>query len=325
MKESNFDRLMQRYVTGKVSDRERVKIEAWLKMMKAESGDDLELGDEAEERLLHKIMNPGDSVEDVIALYPRRSLVTKIFTKQWVRLAASVVILLSVSFAVWNALHETGPVQVVASGGREKLILNDGTLVWLQQGSKFTYYQREDGTRHAELVGEAFFEVAKIPNSTFTITCRDIAVRVLGTSFRLKTEQQGVELKVLTGKVNLSSNQDATGVDVLPNEKVTYTVKGEIERAPLGSGEVSEIIAGTEYSMLFDNATMDKVIGQIGRKFDVTVTAMDTHLLKCHVTVDLTDNSLNNTLAMLTDLLNVSYRIDGKKVELSGKGCDDLN
>lgn len=322
MKKSNFDNLIDRYLTGKVTENERKKIEAWLQVMKAERDTDLELSDEAEEKLFQKITNPQEDVNDVVALYPRKSWMQQAFSKQWVRVAASVVVILSISFTVWTVLDSKDQVDVVASANKEKLILNDGTLVWLQPGSKFTYYQKENGIRKAQLTGEAFFEVAKIANSTFTITCGDISVKVLGTSFSLKTNEKAIELKVLTGKVNLSSTTDATGISVASNERVIYTTEGEVERAALEGNEVTEITSDTEYDMLFDNITMDKVIERIEKKFDVSITVADKHLLECHVKVDLTDNSLGNTLTTLTHVLDVTYRIDKKKVVLSGKGCD---
>lgn len=322
MKKSNLDRLMHRYITNQVSELERIKIEAWLNVMKAERTTELELSKEDEERVFQKITNNMDNVDDVIALYPHPSRLKLFLANQWVQIAASVLVLLAVSFAIWNILDRTQSDHFIASGGKEKIILNDGTLVWLEEGSQFSYYLKEDGIRHAEFTGEALFEVAKIPNSPFTIACGDITVRVLGTSFNLKTGQQSVEMKVLTGKVNLSTARDTSGVNVAPNEKVVYTAQGELERLALQESELSAITVNTEYNMQFSNTPMGIVIDRIEKKFDVDVSLDNTDLTKCRITADFTDNSLESTLTMLTDLLDVSYRIDGSKVELSGRGCN---
>lgn len=319
MKMSNFDKLLERYLTDKVSESERIKIEAWLKVMKTERETDLEMSAEAEDRLFQKITNPQEDVKEVVALYPKKSLLHKAFAPQWVRIAASVIILLSVSFTIWTVVNNN-QVNRLASATKEKLILNDGTLVWLKPGSQFTYYQK-NGVRQANLTGEAFFEVAKIPNSTFTITCGDINVKVLGTSFSLKTESSAVELKVLTGKVNLSSQADATGISVTANEKVVYKTTGVSERTPLPQNEAQKLTAGTEYNMLFENTAMDEVIASMEKKFNVTITVQDQHLLQCHVKVDLTDSSLENTLTTLTHVLDINYSINKNKVELVGTGC----
>ena len=321
MKKSNLDLLMHRYITNQVSELERIKIEAWLNVMKAERATELELSTEDEERVFQKMTNNLDNVEDVIALFPRQPRIKLFFANQWVQIAASVLVVLSVSFVIWNVMDASQGSEVIASGGKEKIILNDGTLVWLQEGSKVSYYQNEGGIRHVEFTGEALFEVAKIPNSSFTIACGNITVKVLGTSFNLKTDPESIALKVLTGKVYLSSTEDTTGVNVTPNEQVIYTTKGEVERMSLDAAELPAITAHTEYNMEFSNTTMDRVIERIEKKFNVKVDVANENINRCRITSDFTDNSLESTLSMLTDLLDVTYRIDGKKVELSGKGC----
>lgn len=320
MEETNFDRLLHRYLHNQLSEQEKKKFLAWLDILHKENHTDLELSEEDQEKLFRKITSNIDSVDDVIALYPKRPGIVKLFSKRWVQIAASVLVLVSLSLAVWNAVRDTSPQQSLALSKTDKIILNDGTIVWLQEDSKFVYYEKE-GQRHAKLTGQGLFEVAKIPDRPFTITCGDINVRVVGTSFSLKTGQEHVELSVLTGKVNLTSTADNIGVDVESKEKIIYTTEGKIERKLITGSEVSAIIKNTGYDMAFRSASMEHVIECIAKKFDVTVTVENESLRRCHVSVDLTDKSLESTLQLLTDLIDVSYSINGQHVELSGKGC----
>lgn len=312
---------MERYLTGNVTDYERLKIEAWLEVMKTERTADIELTDEDQERLFRKITGNSASISDIQALYPKRAPLKRLFSKQWVRVAASVVLLLTASFAVWNLVTDSAPLHRLVAHGTEKIILNDGTIVWLKEGSKFAYYEKDDGTRHARLTGEALFEVAKIPNSSFTITCDKITVGVLGTSFNLKTGAERIELDVLTGKVKLTSVHDSVGVSVTPNQTVIYSVQGEIDRAVLTQKAIAELTENTEYNMQFTNATMEEVIESLARKFDVTITVKDKSLNNCHVTANFTDDALEHSLEILSEVLHISYSIKGKHISLSGKGC----
>lgn len=318
MKNSNFDLLMHRYLTGKVSEQERKKIEAWLKIMKAERDTELKLTDQDQERLFQKITSTVDGVDEVISLYPRQSTLKKYISKPWVRIAASVAIIVVVTFGVWSVIRPD-PFGSLASG-KEKLILNDGTLVWLDKESSFTYYEN-DGIRHGELKGQALFEVAKVQNSPFLITCGDIRLTVLGTSFSLKTTAGSVELQVLTGHVHLSSREDTTGINVDPNQRVVYSAKGEAQLDSLGGEEIATIIDDTHYDMRFSNTRMEEVISRIEDKFDVKVAVKNRNMNDCRVTVDLTDNSLDSSLVMITELLDVRYTRDKKQIELSGNGC----
>jgi len=264
MEESNFDRLLHRYLHDQLTPQEKTKFTAWINLLQKENAGDLELSPADQEKLFQRITSNTDSIEDVIALYPKKPLLKRIFANQWAQIAAMVIIMLSASLFTWDALRNKNA-DLTQSSSKEKVILNDGTLVWIQTGSKFLYYEK-DGERHAELIGQALFEVAKIPDRPFIIACGSINVMVLGTSFSLKTGEQQVELNVFTGKVSLTSMQDKVGVDVTPNEKVIYTTTGEVERSVIDGGDISALTADTEYNMKFRSESMKNVIKSIARR-----------------------------------------------------------
>jgi len=156
MQKSDFDQLMERYVTGQVSEQERKKIEAWLDVMKTEDNTDLELSDEDEARIFQKLTSNQTTVDDVVALRPKR----KARLDRWMlRIAASLVIVSLVSYTAWyfSATPEN-QLEVVSKNGVEKIILNDGSLVWMQGESKVMYYEKQnDGARYATFEGEELF------------------------------------------------------------------------------------------------------------------------------------------------------------------------
>lgn len=320
MEKSDFDLLMERYVTGKVSEQERVKIEAWLDAMGAEDNTDLELSKEEEDRIFRKLTSSITTVEDVVALKPKR----KTRPDQWmIRIAASLVIVSLVSYAVWY-FTTSGKYQleVVARNGVEKIILNDGSLVWLRGESKVLYYEKPDeGARYTTFQGEALFEVAKDASHPFIVQCGEVKVSVLGTSFNIKTGVDQVELTVLTGKVNLSSAANTEGVDVLPQEKIIYKSNGEFEKLSTNPQEITSLTVNTDYNMQFTNTGMDEVVNRLESKFNVSVKLSDKRIRNCKITMDFTDQSLEKSLQLISEVLDVTYSIQDKTVILTGKGC----
>lgn len=320
MEKSDFDLLMERYVTGKVSEQERVKIEAWLDAMGAEDNTDLELSKEEEDRIFQKLTDSLTSVEDVVALKPKR----KTRPDQWmIRIAASLVIVSLVSYAVWY-FTTSGKYQleVVAKNGVEKIILNDGSLVWLRGESKVLYYEKPDeGARYTTFQGEALFEVAKDASHPFIVQCGEVKVSVLGTSFNIKTGVDQVELTVLTGKVNLSSAANTEGIDVLPQEKIIYKSNGEFEKLSTNPQEITSLTVNTDYNMQFTNTGMDEVVNRLESKFNVSVKLSDKRIRNCKITMDFTDQSLEKSLQLISEVLDVTYSIQDKTVILTGKGC----
>ncbi len=319
MQDSNFDRLLHRYLHNEMTPGEAAKFTAWLDLLEKDNNQDLEMTAEAKEALFQKISSNISTIDEVVALYPRRSLAVRLFSYRWIQVAATVVFILLGTYVV--RYYGTGDyTSDRALTSFEKMILNDGTIVWMKGRGEFSYYEK-DGARFANFSGEALFEVAKDPDIPFTISCGRIAVNVLGTSFALKTDADQIELKVLTGKVKVTSESDTEGIDVNPNEILAYTADGVVGHSLLTPDDREFIIAHTEYNMEFRRATVDKVARSIEKKFDVKVTIKNDNLKKCHISADFSDQSLEQTLSILADLLDVSYRITGKTVELSGSGC----
>jgi ferric-dicitrate binding protein FerR (iron transport regulator) len=320
MQKTDFDLLMERYVTGKVSEQERVKIEAWLDAIGAEDNTELEMSEEEEARVFRKLTDSLTTVEDMAALKPKR----KIRPDQWmIRIAASLVILSLVSYVVWYyAAPRENQLEVVSKNGVEKIILNDGSLVWLRGESKVMYYEKPDErARYTTFEGEALFEVAKDESHPFIVQCGDVKVKVLGTSFSIKTGVEQVELTVLTGKVNLSSSANTEGIDLLPQEKIIYKSNGEFEKLATNQQEITSITVNTDYNMQFTNTGMGEVVDRLESKFNVSIKLSDKRIRNCKITMDFTDQSLTKSLQLITEVLDVTYSVQDKTVTITGTGC----
>ena len=66
-------------------------------------------------------------------------------------------------------------------GSRTKLTLPDGTLVWLNAGSRITYSQGFGvGNRKIELIGEGYFEVKRNEEVPFLVKTNSFAGKGIG-------------------------------------------------------------------------------------------------------------------------------------------------
>jgi transmembrane sensor len=321
MQRSDFDRLMERYLKGDVSEQEKLKIEAWLEVMATEDTTDLELSPHDEDRIFRKLTSSVTGVKDVIALRPRK----KLRPDQWMmRVAASLVIVCLLTYFGLDSMRaDENKLEVVAKNGVEKIILKDRSLVWLRGGSKLLFYEKPDeGVRYSTFEGEALFEVAKDADHPFIVECGEIKVKVLGTSFSIKTAIDHVELTVLTGKVNISSPSNSEGIDVLPHETVVYQTTGAVKRIEATQRAITSITENTQYHMEFANDGLGEVIERIENKFNVKVKLSDKRIRNCRITADFTDSSLETTFQMISEVLGVDYSIDENTVTVSGKGCN---
>ncbi|MEG1585676.1 MAG: FecR domain-containing protein [Bacteroidales bacterium] len=114
---------------------------------------------------------------------------------------------------------------IVPYGDTSDVTLPDGSCVKINSGSKLTYtegfWKRE---RKVMLDGEAFFNVKKKNGKPFIVYSKGTSVRVLGTSFNIKSylEDPWVETTLHTGSVAFAAADK--NINLKPNQKLTYHV-----------------------------------------------------------------------------------------------------
>lgn len=319
MNEFEFIRLVEKYKKGLLSNGEKRALDKWLEEMSGE--DKNELSREAKIQLKGKILN---KIRNHAQNRPLPGIgPIKIYK------VAACFLLAVFSFMTWfyvnNKIPEITMVEVGASDGIKKVILPDKTIAWLKGNSTLNYPSHfSDLTRDVTLKGEALFEVTKDPKHPFVIHCGDLKTTVLGTSFNVKTLGEKIEVVVLTGKVSLSSLVDTKGIVVVAEQRVVYggtaNSSSDIQLVREAS---KEVIRGTEYDMHFKDTRMENVIIRIEKKFNVAVSMKNERLKNCMITADFTDQSLEQTLSMISQVLDLQYEVkDDNQVILSGGGCD---
>ena len=100
----------------------------------------------------------------------------------------------------------------VPSGQRVKLSLSDGSTVWLNAGTKFTYPDRfPDSLRLVRLDGEAQFNIDKNENRSFVVQTSTHSIKVHGTKFNVYAydESPVMEVTLLEGSVSLWKGDDS--------------------------------------------------------------------------------------------------------------------
>lgn len=317
MGKNDYDELMKRWLTNQVTETERVKIEAWLDSIKDNDAEDIEMTDEEAQYLFQKIKSTEDNIREIQSFKPD-AIRRKQRARAMLRIAAGLLLVVLTGYGIWT-LAGKDAFWNVQRNDITKRTLEDGSIVWLHGKSELNYQQTPSG-RFAELTGEALFEVAKDSLRPFIVKYKEVNIRVVGTSFNLKTGDS-VELMVFTGKVNLSTTHTNQSIDVTPNERVIYTHTG-ITKLPFAKEEAKPLLANTEYEMNFVQAEFSQVITRLEKKFDVNIKLTNEEIEKCHINLDITDHSLLSSLQMIESVLNIAYQVNGKQVLISGEGCN---
>lgn len=242
----------------------------------------------------------------------------------WIRYVAVAVltILLSVSGMY---LYETGKtakdyVVIADRGQRASVVLPDGTKVWLNSGSKLTYtnkYGNEE--RKVSLSGEGYFEVAKDLEHRFLVETAGLEVEALGTVFNVKAynDENEVTSTLFEGKIR---NSDAYGNSVLlsPGQSVVYN-KAEQAMEIREDESLLYASAWRDNSMAFDNATLEEVVKNIERIYNIDIIIESEEIRQTRFSGILKNNSLSNILEIISLTAPIRYEVQGSQVILMAR------
>ena len=153
---------------------------------------------------------------------------------------------------------------------QKELTLSDGTLITLNENSTLKYPKTflTEGERKVELVGEAFFEVAKDSLRPFIALAGNIETLVLGTSFNInaRPEAQNIEVALVEGQVRITNNRKENLEILRPNERMVYSIKEDKHHKTIFKGNLT--YAWKEEVVLFEKASVKEVVEVLGEKYN---------------------------------------------------------
>ena len=214
---------------------------------------------------------------------------------------------------------------IVPFGKKSKLVLGDGTKVWLNAGTRFAFPQKFDGkTREVFLEGEGYFEVARNESQAFILSANNVKIEVLGTKFNVSAYRSDnfIETVLLEGSVRLSDKGRLFPGSTLmaPNQKATYNkIQKEIELKPEPNPKT--YTAWVEGWYQFSNENLEQVFTKLERYYNVTF-AYDPSLISTALPVSgklYLKGSLSEVMAVLSGVAKINYQIIDKEVIITIK------
>ena len=217
----------------------------------------------------------------VLSIEKRKKQTVKLWSKmRWV---AAVILLLLLPLAYWQGKEtvkeDFADLSIEAPlGARTKLFLPDGTLVWLNAGSKITYSQGFGvDDRQVKLEGEGYFEVTHNEHIPFEVNTKELNLRVLGTKFNFRNypEDEEVVVNLLEGSVALHNGiKTMQDIYLNPEEKVILNkATGEMIKH---KAAVRNSMVWTKDELFFDEELLKDIAKELMRSYDVSIEVVDS-------------------------------------------------
>jgi ferric-dicitrate binding protein FerR (iron transport regulator) len=198
-------------------------------------------------------------------------------------------------------------------GAKTKLYLPDGTLVWLNAGSKMSYSQGFGvDDRAVSIDGEGYFEVAKNESLPFTVKSSALKVKVLGTKFNFRdySDDAQATVSLLEGKVALENlvNYGAR-LTLSPDQKACLDKK--TGKLFLKSSPALNSDSWTNDVIFLDEEPLPEIIRILERSYNTKIVISNDKLkdLRFYGYFLSTDQSLEEVLHALSSTGKFKYLI----------------
>ncbi|MRG48921.1 DUF4974 domain-containing protein [Chitinophaga sp. SYP-B3965] len=196
-------------------------------------------------------------------------------------------------------------------GGQFRVVLPDGTKVWLNSASSLRYPTAFTGKeRIVELEGQGYFEVAQNAAQPFKVKANDMEVQVLGTHFDIMAyaDENTINTTLLQGAVQVKEGNETRLLK--PGQQAilkshTFTVQ---------EADVRKVLAWKNGLFVFNNMALPAILREVARWYDVEIvyeTTPSTELYGGGIARSL---NLSNVLTLLEGNGFSHFRVEGRKV-----------
>lgn len=234
-------------------------------------------------------------------------------------------------------------------GSKSKIVLPDGTTVWLNSGSILSYENNfGKNNRDVKLSGEGYFEVTKNRNLPFKVFSGKVQVEVLGTKFNFKSysDDESAKVTLVEGSLNVGIEDKKQEVHLIPNQQAIFdkakkdmkvkNVKADLyamwtllKEEPIDKKQINvdKVLAKTENpnitlrnTLFFDEESLIQIVRDLERVFNVQIEIKDEKLKSEKFYGDFrNEETLYDILKMMAESNNLHYVVDNNKIVISRK------
>lgn len=208
----------------------------------------------------------------------------------------------------------------VPYGKRAKITLSEGTMVWLNSGTKMVYPAVfAANMREVYIDGEAIFNVSKDPEKPFVVKSHQFDIEVIGTVFNINAYssdrnssavlKQGVIKLIRQTKVYLPGEN----MIISPGEMVTFNPKDE--KFQIQKVDPSDYLSWQYGYYVFRSETLGNILKRISRYYNVEIDLKNRQLALVTFSgrLDL-KSSPEEVLNTIRKTISLNFNMEGQNI-----------
>lgn len=195
----------------------------------------------------------------------------------WPTWSSALVLLLGVGLTLWwvNPVLSQGE-YVTGLGEHREVYLSDGSRVQLNTNTHLDFVRRLR-SREVQLVqGEALFEVTHQANIPFEVTSLDTRVRVLGTVFNVRQWQEGNQVTVLEGRVQVTPDHEADSLQITRGQQLR--TRHGLFVDGIRDVDATQAVSWRDGRLVFSGETLAEAVAELQRYRNGRIRIHDSKL-----------------------------------------------
>ncbi|QGY43513.1 DUF4974 domain-containing protein [Maribellus comscasis] len=316
MSTEDIKELIQKFLEGKLSEEKEEFLLSWIK--KSETNKNLFLSEQ--ENLQNNLLSSTDRrLEMRWRSLLKKTQNTEKHQKGKIRLrrtaSVAAAFILGVLFTFWASETRNVTSALVTQnistplGAKTNFELPDGSVVWLNSGSKLSYPSEFGDIRSVKLTGEAFFDVKK-DKKHFVISTEYGNVEVQGTSFNVKAFKNEVfETTLVSGIVSITEKNTKKRVTLHPGQQADILES----KISVKNVDTELYTSWKEGKLIFREEYLPSAVKRLERWYNVTIELDDDpRLSKIWYSGTLEMESFSEVLELLKVTAPISYHYNEK-------------
>src|SRR5690606_15112812 len=202
-------------------------------------------------------------------------------------------------------------------GGLYKVILDDGSIVYLNSNSELRYYGNLIEDRQVRLQGEAFFEVAnrfkENRRQPITVHTDQQEIEVLGTQFNVVSRENQEQTVLTEGSIRLKSLKKREENTLSPGDMVELSADGSLAKSKV---PIEEYTAWKDRIIYFEDRSLMDILTELKRIYPVEFTPKQVPQKKFTVYLK-RDRPLSDILAMIEQSGQLDVQLKNQEIIFS--------
>ncbi len=205
---------------------------------------------------------------------------------------------------------------VVPFGKKSKIELADGTMLWLNSGSRAIYpvvFNKDK--REIYIEGEGYLEVAHDASRPFYVQTDQMKVRVLGTKFDLSAYKEDAAISVVLVEGSVEATSGNEKMTLKPNQLLSY--QKSTHKSTISHANVLEYVSWIDGWMLCEKEKITSICTKLSRYYDVRIDVSDPKFNNMTITgkLDLKSNC-EDVLKVICSTAPINYTISENQITL---------